>query len=211
MHSNELITYLDIRGVLRDPEVLKLYDSEIRICDKQASPLGRTLCNFTSVALQVEPNIQMPDPVNCPCRINNLVLETKDLTDGYVVSCNPANIINPEVRRLLEYGAKFRQNISAESILESLGLGLFHFVNKKLKNCTDYQFSQRLKQWETMVYNKCKTNLTNYMTHHPDPFLKESHTDTCINQLQRFCPVDKTTHNLGYVCKHYYQYVESKE
>ena len=214
VHSNELITYLDIRGVLHDPEVLKLYDSEIRICDKQASPLGRTLCNFTSVALQVEPNMQMPDSVNCPCRNNNLILETNDLTDGHVVSCNPANIINPEVRRLLQYGAKFRQNISAESILESLGLGLFHFVNKKLKNCTDFQFSQRLKQWEKLVYNKCKTNLTNYMANHPDPFPKESRTDTCIKQLRQiftFCPVDKTTHNLGYVCKHYYQYVESNE
>ena len=103
VHSNELITYLDIRGVLHDPEVLKLYDSEIRICDKQASPLGRTLCNVTSVALQVEPNMQMPDPVNCPRRNNNLILETKDLTDGHVVSCNPANIINPEVRCLLQY------------------------------------------------------------------------------------------------------------
>ena len=37
---------------------------------------------------------------------------------------------------------------------------------------------------------------------------------TCIKQLRQiftFCPVEKTTHNLGYVCKHYYQYVESKE
>ena len=97
VHSNELITYLDIRGVLHDPEVLKLYDREIRICDKQASPLGRTLCNFTSVALQVQPNMQMPNPVKYPCTNNNLIFETKDLADGHVVSCDPANIINPEV------------------------------------------------------------------------------------------------------------------
>ena len=148
------------------------------------------------------------------CTNNNLIFETKDLADGHVVSCDPANIINPEVRRLLEYGAKFRQNISAESILESLGIGLQDFVDKKLKNCRDDQLRQSLMKWKTLVYNKCKTNLTNYMKNHPDPFKKESRTEHCIQQLRQiftFCPVDKTTHNLGYVCKQYYQYVESTE
>ena len=52
------------------------------------------------------------------------------------------------------------------------------------------------------------------MKNHPDPFKKESRTEHCIKQLRQiftFCPVDKTTHNLGYVCKQYYQYVESTE
>ena len=67
-----MITHIDIRGVLHDPEVLELYDSKIRICNKQASPLGRILCNFTSVAQQVEPNMQMPDAVNCPWTNNDV-------------------------------------------------------------------------------------------------------------------------------------------
>ena len=113
VHSNEFFTFLDIRAVLRDPAICSIYDgSEIRICDKQQLPLGRTLCNYTSVAMQVQPNEPLPDAHSCPCRNNNLLYQTTDLVDGHVVSCNPDLIKNVQVRKLFTYGAKFRQNVS---------------------------------------------------------------------------------------------------
>ena len=159
-------------------------------------PLGRTLCNFTSVAMQVTPNMARPDPSTCPCRHNRILFNTTDLFDGHVVSCNPQNIKNQELKKLFEHGAKFRQNIAAETILQSLGLGLHEFVNKKLKNCQSRELANNLKQWETLVYQKCKHNLETYMQNHPDPFKKDSQTEKDIQQLQNIfavCPVDKTT------------------
>ena len=73
-----------------------------------------------------------PDPSTCPCRHNRILFNTTDLFDGHVVSCNPQNIKNQELKKLFEHGAKFQQNIAAETILQSLGLGLHEFVNKKL-------------------------------------------------------------------------------
>ena len=92
VHSNELITFLNIRTVLKEHDVQKLYSGQIRIYDKQMKPLGRTLCNFTSVAMQVKPNMARPDPSTCPCRHNRILFNTTDLFDGHVVSRNPQNI-----------------------------------------------------------------------------------------------------------------------
>ena len=39
VHSNEFITFLNIRTVLNEPDVIKLYNGHIRICDKQMKPL----------------------------------------------------------------------------------------------------------------------------------------------------------------------------
>ena len=52
------------------------------------------------------------------------------------------------------------------------------------------------------------------MQNHPDPFKKDIQTEKDIHELQNIfaiCPVDKTTHNLAYVRKSYYQYVSSTE
>ena len=49
---------------------------------------------------------------------------------------------------------EFQQNIAAETMLQSLGLGLHEFVNKKLKNCQNRELANNLKQWETLVYKK---------------------------------------------------------
>ena len=86
VHSNELITFLNIRTVLKEHDVQKLYSGKNRICDKQMKPLGRTLCNFTSVAMQVTPNMARPDPSTCPCRHNSILFNTTDLFDGHVVN-----------------------------------------------------------------------------------------------------------------------------
>ena len=52
------------------------------------------------------------------------------------------------------------------------------------------------------------------MEAHPLLFKEASGITPAVKQLQKtftVCPVDKTTHNLGMVCKSYYQYVESKQ
>ena len=49
---------------------------------------------------------------------------------------------------------------------------------------------------------------------HPLQFRETSGITPVVKQFQRIfavCPVDKTTHNLGIVCKSYYQYVESTQ
>ena len=216
VHSNELITFLDIRAVLRDPAICSIYDgSEIRICDKQQLPLGRTLCNYTSVAMQVQPNEPLPDAHSCPCRNNNLLYQTTDLVDGHVVSCNPDLIKNVQVRKLFTYGAKFRQNVSADTILTSLEIGLDQYVAyQMLKYSFDSSLHRKLSQWQNMVYEKCQMNLKNYMQQHPDPFVKDHCTENFIRSMKEvftICPVDKTSHNLAYVCQAYYKYVDSKE
>ena len=70
-------------------------------------PLGRTLCNFTSVAMQVKPNMKKPDPAQCPCRHNSVIFNTTDTFDGHVVSCNPQNIKNPELQNYLNMVQNF--------------------------------------------------------------------------------------------------------
>ena len=65
-----------------------------------------------------------------------------------------------------------------------------------------------------MVYEKCQMNLKNYMQQHPDPFVKDHSTENFIRNMKEvftICPVDKTSHNLAYVCQAYYTYVDSKE
>ena len=52
------------------------------------------------------------------------------------------------------------------------------------------------------------------METHPLQFRETSGITPVVKQFQRIftvCPVDKTTHNLGIVCKSYYQYVESTQ
>ena len=51
----------------------KLYSGQIQTYNKQMKTLGRTLCNFTTVAIQVKPNMERPDPSMCPCRHNRII------------------------------------------------------------------------------------------------------------------------------------------
>ena len=92
VHAHDLITFTQIRSVLKDPETYKLNSSNLRICDKQALPLGRTLCNFTSVSKTVKPDMALPHSDQCPCRNNSFLHPCEDLADGHIITTDPSII-----------------------------------------------------------------------------------------------------------------------
>jgi hypothetical protein len=148
VHSHELITAANLRSVLRHPEVMAIYNANLQICDKQAAPLGRTLCNFTEVACQVKSSMSLPDHSTCSCRNNPLLHKTDDLADGHVVTADPMAIKDLEIRKLFMYGSKFRHNMSTDTIMESLALGLDDYIAKTLrKNRNNEQLAKTLEKW----------------------------------------------------------------
>ena len=124
-----------MHGVLRHAEVTRYCKPKTQIRDKQAAPLGRTLCNFTQVARNVEPIMILHDHSNCPCRNNAVIHQISELVDQHVVTADPRVMIDPEIRKLFTFGSKFRHNMymSIESIIESLRIGLQDNVTNRMK------------------------------------------------------------------------------
>jgi len=214
VHSHELITFAGLRSVLHEPEIRKLHNQDRNICDKQASPLGRSLCNYTQVSKNVTENMAKPAHENCPCRCNNLLYKTDDLVEGHVVSCDPLIFKSTYLQELFQYGFKFRHNISVESIMESLQLGLDDYYHKKTQDSTDAEFIMNMDQWKQKVYNRCRENLEAYMKKNPHVSRGPFKMCSVIKQLKEtfvIAPVDKAQHNLSLICKQWYLYVLSKE
>ena len=59
------------------------------------------------------------------------------MTALLVVSCNLDSIENAQVRKLFTYGAKFRQNVSADTILTSVEIGLKEYVAFQMLKYTE--------------------------------------------------------------------------
>jgi len=214
VHSHELITLAGIRSVLHEKQIRNLYDGDIRICDKQAGPLGRSLCNFTQVSMHVPENLPMPLWENCPCRHNSLLYHTGDLVDGHVVSCDPQLLKSTYLRQLFQYGFKFRHNMALDTILVSLELGLQDFFVRKTEQARDPVFIQNMQDWKVQVFQRCKENLSKHVKDNPHFSKGPFKMCSVIKQLKEIFvigPVDKAQHNLSFICKRFYQHVLSKE
>jgi hypothetical protein len=168
------------------------------------------------VSKTVKENMPLPDYVTCPCQNNNLISPCDDLVEGHIVSCDPQLIKDNRIRELFEYGFKFRQNLSLESIMESLKLGLQNFVEEASRGCCDWTFIHKLRCWKDKVIQRCQENLNHYLKSHPGIASEKLPFGTAA-AIKRFkdifviCPVDKTQHNMGFVCKHWYLHTLSLE
>ena len=218
VHAHELITFANIRGVLRDKEIHKLLMTEEipSICDKQVNPISRYLCNFTNVSTALPDNNIDLDSNTCACRQLLRDHTDKDLVDGHIATCNYDLISNPSVRSLFKYGSKFRRNLSIAAISESLQLGLEEYINKRIRReqkannlpYTMQVLEDKLSQWKTAVLKQCEANLKTCrdFKHKQKSQLNDSLYVCLLKHNFTILNVDKVSHNMGIMCKKLYQH-----
>ena len=104
--TSNLLQRIPLKRILLGAEVNTLLPRPLRdvlVCRKLVHPIGRTVFNFPVAAK----TLQKDEPGdNCPCRL--LFAEKFRQQGGCVLTGHLDIVRNPELRRLLAFGARFR-------------------------------------------------------------------------------------------------------
>jgi len=125
VYSHEAMEFADIRTVVNYPNIKNLLpDKEApTICDKQLVPNSTFFCNFSKISKEIpETYANFPPSDQCLCK--TLVHNYAELQEGHVMTTNYNCIKNMVLRKEFYYGAKYKHNMSTNSILESIELGV---------------------------------------------------------------------------------------
>jgi len=218
VHSHESIEFAKMREILYDSTTLSLLhtDKPPTVCDKQVPPIGLLLCNFTKCSLDLSDVTDDISEQPCQCTTILKGYKNNDLVNGHIMTCNYNIIPHLGVKSLFEYGTKFRKNLSKESVMEAIDIGLEEYVTRRIEKERKYNLtnidiktlSDDLYTWKLFVSIKCKENLDN-STQLRNIQRKQLGESIFIKLLKHnffIGHVDKASHNLSIVCKKYYKH-----
>ena len=209
VHSNEISEFTNIRSVIRNKDIAPLFhsDSIPIICDKLLPPFSTYLCNFTKLSkeLSSEPPT-LPNPEDCPCR--TILPQCRDYLDGHICTTDYNIIPNKSVSAQFEFGAKYRFNMSPNSVIKAIEIGLNEYINKRLKNNTNLQLAPDLQLWKERILKECQNNLNRNKQRFRKMRNEDHRNYIYLNMLKNnfaITKVDKLSHNLALICKHVYK------
>ena len=217
VHANEAIKYTNIRKILREPEICRLLPDALipRICNKHVSPNSTFYCNFTKACKNLSPlNLLPPPSEGCSCK-DQLEINASMLVDGHVMTTDYHAIRNRDLRQEFCYGAKYKHNMSLNTIMESVNLGLRQFVEYVTKKVSkDVAQVNNLELWRSQVSKLCQDNLNANQISMRDENSQNITLLRDVRSLQEhfvITKVDKLSHNLALTCKKYYLHKLFKE
>ena len=127
------------------------------------------------------------------------------------MTCNYNIIPHLGARSLFEYGMKFRKNLSKESVMEAIDIGLEEYITKRIEkerkpntnNIDINKLSDDLYTWKLFVSLKCSENLSNNadLKNIQRKQLGETIYVKLLKHNFVIGHVDKASHNLSIVCK----------
>jgi hypothetical protein len=189
----------DIQQLL--PESARLFTSDVLVVRKLGETLGRKVLNFSSVARRMDAPALSAD---CPCR--RLFSRAFRPNGGCVLTGDLNIICDRELRRLLEYGLRFRARCDADPV-HALRSALQVFAEQMNESC--HLSAQVSRRWVDAVLAKCRLALSwdklrgvaeggVQMSHKAAKYL------SFLKKYLVFVPVDKAAGNVALVYKALY-------
>ena len=175
--------------------------SETKVSFALNPPLGIALSSFTSASLELPHNIDPIPPAQCECQ-KFLACTTFNI-EGH--ACGQATTLpaSAKLHTLFAQGRKYRPTLPVEDIGPAVSTGVEKFV-------TRYFTHQTKERREVLVRSITKAIHKQYDYFN---FSDEAEISGSVKKELRelykslvILPVDKTSHDLGFVCKHYYQH-----
>jgi hypothetical protein len=181
--------------------------------NKLSPTVGQILGNFTTTALNLNPDVQLPKhPDDCPCRslLRNYV--AADLWDGHVCTARYDIIPHRTIREALTHGRNFRFDDKPD-VLRAIREALDGYTKWYTQRHTDTDVRERLRKWTTEITRICRNNIA-AEAHNSTRDSSNAKLKAEVRQLHKhfvFCPVDKANQHMAIVCKPYYCHILQQE
>ena len=214
--ASKFIDQLHLNSIIHDTSIMSLLPKELndklplRIFYKFNTPIGRKILNYSTFLKQLtKDDISSILSEDCACSSSPY-----NYTPHAHIITGDLNIVtNTKLRRLMSFGAKFREPVNMEpSKLKDI---LFSYVESFVsqKSAKYHLGPEFFKAWENRVKTVIENRINFFMRYKPEVFLggqsllHDEEVSDYLNKLHKkfiIVVADKAANNFVFVCKKYY-------
>ena len=221
--TSKFIDQLNLNSILRDTSITSLLPKEfndklpLRIFYKFNIPIGRKVLNYNRFLKQLsKDDINSILSQNCTCSSS----PHNYLPHEHVITGNLDIVTNSKLRKLMSFGAKFREPVNTEpsKLKEILFSHVESFVSQK--SIKYHLQADSFEAWERKVKRIIENRINFYVQHKPEVFLVDQSVlgdkdvSDCLHKLHNMYIIvvaDKAANNFVFICKKYYTIVLLRE
>ena len=221
--TSKFIDQLHLNSILRDTSITSLLPKEfndklpLRIFYKFNIPIGRKVLNYNTFLKQLsKDDINSILSKKCTCSSSPY----NYLPHAHVITGNLNIVTNSKLRKLMSFGAKFREPVCTEpsKLKEILFAHVESFVSQK---STKYHLqADSFLAWKHKVKRIIENRINFFVRHKPEVFsgsqslLRDKDVSDCLSKLHEdyvIVVADKAANNYVFICKKYYTSVLLRE